>query len=165
MAAQIFDSRVGVAMEIPESMKSELGAWNNGGGIDLESWINGEGNFSLAVGYSAIYWPKFVEFEGYILREGFSQDSLRGFEANSKYTRLSIEWVMNHLHIADIHHFGCKDLTKDKIIHLGRVLGEIYRARLKTLFPEKPCTVEFHIPEDADDLVGFQISFWQTCHE
>lgn len=165
MAAQIFNSRVGVAMEIPESMKSELAAWNNDGGIDLESWIGCEGNFSLAVGYAAIFWPKFVEFEGYILREGFSENSLRGFEASKNGSRRYVEWVMNHLHIADIHHYGSKDLTKDKIILLGRVLEEIYNVRLKTLFPEKPCTVEFYIPEDADDLVGHQISFWQTCHE
>jgi hypothetical protein len=68
-------------METPESMKAELAAWNNGAGIDIESWVGCEGNFSLAVGYTTIFWPEFVVFDGYILRKGFSEASLRGFES------------------------------------------------------------------------------------
>jgi len=40
-----------------------LAAWNNGDGIDLESWVANEGNFSLAVGYASIFWPAFTLFE------------------------------------------------------------------------------------------------------
>jgi hypothetical protein len=78
-------------MNIRESMSAELGAWNNGAGIDLESWIGCEGRFSLAVDYATVFWPQFVEFDGYILREGFSEQSLRSFEAqagSSRTTRL-----------------------------------------------------------------------------
>lgn len=85
-------------MKIPGSMSAELGAWNNGAGIDLESWIGCEGRFSLAVGYAAVFWPQFVEFDGYILREGFSEESLRGFEAQAGSGRKGTEWLMNHLH-------------------------------------------------------------------
>lgn len=99
-------------MNIPESMKAELAAW----GIDLESWVGCEGNFRLAVGYAAIFWPQFVAFEGYILRADFSVDSLRGFEAQQKGDRASVEAVMNHLHIADIQQFGCPDISKDKVL-------------------------------------------------
>ena len=42
-------------MKLPKSMKEELGAWNNGKGIDLDSWISCSGNFSLAVGYASIF--------------------------------------------------------------------------------------------------------------
>lgn len=58
-------------MDIPESMRSELGAWNNGGGIDLEGWVGCEGSFALAVGYLTLFWPEFVEFEGISYGEGF----------------------------------------------------------------------------------------------
>ncbi|MGA8744060.1 MAG: hypothetical protein WB561_22905 [Terracidiphilus sp.] len=80
-------------------MKAELAAWNNGDGIDLETWISCEGNFSLAVGYASIFWPAFTLFEGYILPDGVSEDDLRGFEQNGR-SRKSVEWVMNPLHIA-----------------------------------------------------------------
>jgi len=122
-------------MNIPDSMKAELAAWNNGQGIDLESWVGCEGNFCLAVGYAAIFWPQFVAFEGYILRAGFSVDSLRGFEAQEKGTRASVEAVMNHLHIAGIQHSGCPDLSKDKVLLIGTTLKEIYEAKLQWQFP------------------------------
>ena len=53
-------------MQIPESMKEELQAWNNGAGIDLEAWISCMGNYNLAVGYASLFCPEFVEFENYI---------------------------------------------------------------------------------------------------
>ena len=151
-------------MNTPESMKAELAAWNNGNGIDLETWIGCEGRFSLAVGYASIFWPAFTLFEGYILPHGVSEDALRGFEQNGR-SRKSVEWVMNHVHIADIHHRGCGDISKDKLLVLGNVLKEIYEAKLHWQFPDRPCTVELFIPDDPDDLTEYQLSFWQKCHE
>ena len=151
-------------MKVPESITAELSALNDAKGIDLESWIRWEGNFSRAVGYATIFWPEFVEFDGYILRNGFSEDSLKGFEQQQGGNRKSVEWLMNHLHIADIH-YPANDASKDKILMLGNVLKEIYQAKLQSQFPDKPCIVEFSIPDDPEDLVGYQISFWQQRHE
>jgi hypothetical protein len=151
-------------MNAPESMKAELAAWNNGDGIDLETWIACEGRFSLAVGYASIFWPAFTLFEGCILPHGVSEDALRGFEQNGT-SRKSVEWVMNHVHIADIHRRGCGDISKDKLLVLGNVLKEIYEAKLHWQFPDRPCTVELFIPDDPDDLTEYQLSFWQKCHE
>lgn len=151
-------------MEIPSSMKDELAAWNNGAGIDLESWVGCEGRFAVAVGYAAIFWPEFVEFEGYILRKGFSEKSLRGFEGQKGSSRRSTEWVMNHFHLQDFQHFGCADISPDKLVFLGNVLKEIYQAKLQWQFPDRPCTVELYVPQD-EDLSEYQISFWQKSHE
>ncbi len=152
-------------MDIPESMRTELAAWNNGKGIDLMSWVACEGNFSLAIGYASIFWPGFVKFERYILREGFSEASLRGFENQEGSTRKSTEGVMNHLHIVDLQFHGCEDISKDKIKILGQALKEIYEAKLKIQFPESPCIVEFYEPEDEEDLLEYQLSFWQADYE
>lgn len=38
--------------------------------------------------------------------------------------------MMNHLHIADIQHYGCEDISRERLVYLGRVLLEIYRAKL-----------------------------------
>jgi hypothetical protein len=122
-------------METPESMKVELGAWNNSAGIDIESWVGCAGNFSLAVGYTSVFWPEFAAFDGYILRKGFSETSLKGFEL--RRDRKSVEWLMNHLHIADIQYRGCEDASKDKMLLLGNVLKEIYQAKLRWQFPDK----------------------------
>jgi hypothetical protein len=157
-----FETTIGAAsMEIPHSMQAELAAWNNGAGIDLKSWVGCEGRFALAVGYSSIFWPQFVEFEGYVLRHGFSVQSLRGFEQQAGIDRRSVEWLMNHLHIADIQYYGCPDASKDKLILLGNTLTEIYRAKLNIQFPNNPCVVEFYQPDDPDDLIEYQMSFWR----
>ena len=152
-------------MDIPESMKSELMDWNDGQGIDLESWIGCSGNFSLAVGYISVFWPEFVEFDGFILRKGFAETSLREWKKQEGCTRKSIEWVMNHLHISDIQFYDCADISKDKIKLLGQVLKETYEAKLKQQFPNQPCIVEFHEPENEEELTEYQISFWQVKHE
>jgi hypothetical protein len=148
----------------PADMLSELAAWNDGKGIDLESWVGCSGNFRLAVGYSAIFWPRFVLFEDLILPEGFSVESLRGFQSNPKHDEKSVEAVMNHLHVGDIQHAGCDDITEQRIVYLGKVLKEIYSAKLAWQFPDRPCEVSFYEPVDRTDLVGFEITFWQKKH-
>jgi hypothetical protein len=32
-------------------------------------------------------------------------------------------------------------------------------------FPERPCIVEFHVPEDPEKLTEYPLSFWQKCHQ
>ena len=110
-------------MNTPESMKAVFAAWNNGDGIDLETWIGCEGNFSLAVGYASLSGPHSPSSKATFCRRGVSEDALRGFEQNGS-SRKSVEWVMNHLHIADIQHGGCEDISKDKLVLLGNVLKE-----------------------------------------
>jgi len=151
--------------QIPTSMASELQAWNQGRGIDLESWVGCKGNFALAVGYASIFWPRLVEFDGYILHEGFSVDSLRGFEASYGGRRRTVEATMNHRHIEDVQHLGCEDLTQDKIVLLGNIFREIYEAKLLWQFSSKPCTVELFIPEDVTNLTAYQVTFWQKAHQ
>src|SRR5689334_25047153 len=88
----------------PASMVSELAAWNDGQGIELQSWAQCVGGFKLAIGYSTVFWPRFILFEDYILPEVFSLQSLRGFEKQQNGDKASVEWVMNHIHIADLHY-------------------------------------------------------------
>jgi hypothetical protein len=149
----------------PASMMPELPAWNDGKGIDLKSWIGCSGDFKLAVGYSTIFWPQFVLFEDYILREGFNLTTLRDFEKDRPGGKASVEWVMNHLHLADIHLNDRANLSEDKILLLGNTLKEIYEIKLRSQFPDRPCVVEFFEPEDRTKLIEFQLSFWQKKHE
>jgi hypothetical protein len=151
-------------MDTPESMKEELGRWNNGAGIDLDAWASCVGNYGLAVGYLTVFWPEFTEHDGYILRRGFSEESLRGFEIKEGATRKSVEWVMNHLHIADIHCGDGDALTEDKVVVLGRALKQIYQAKLAWQFPHSPCIVELFEPEASGEIIDYQISFWQARH-
>jgi hypothetical protein len=148
-------------IEVPDSMAAELGAWNNGQGIDLDGWVACTGSFSLAVGYAAVFWPRFIEYEGYVLRDGFSVDALRGFEAQTPGDRRAVENVMNHLHIADLQHVGCPDLSRDKLVLLGDTLKEIHQVKLQHDFPDRSFEVSFWNPNDPENLMEYELSFWQ----
>ena len=150
--------------QTPSDMLAELAAWNNGDGIDLESWVGCSGNFRLAVGYSTIFWPRFVLFEDYILREGFRIDSVRGFQRQCASDNSCVEAVMNHLHIAGIQYYGCEDITEERLVFIGKILKEVYEAKLRWQFPDRPCEVSFYEPEDRTDLDGFELTFWQKKH-
>ena len=147
--------------EIPESMMSELGDWNDGAGVPLEAWIENEGNFRLAVGYTAVFWPKFEAVGKYIFVEGTSAESIQGFERQRNSTPESVEAVLNHLHLADLHPYDGADLSADKLMCLGGVMKEMWKAKLKWQFPDRPCHVEFFVPDDPDDLESYEITFWQ----
>lgn len=148
-------------MEIPESMKEELAAWNNGNGIDLESWVACSGSFALAVGYAAIFWPRIVEHKGYLLREGFSEAILEGCESSCQGNRQGIEAVMNHRHITDLQYVNSPDLARDKVILLGNMLKEMYEAKLAYQFPDRPCEVRFYGPGTDAELDEYEVTFWQ----
>lgn len=138
----------------------ELAEWNNGKGIDVDSWIECSGNFQLAVGYTTLFWPRFVEFEGYVLREGFSMTSFRGFQSQCE-SRRDLEAVMNHLHIADIHYHDLSNCTTEHALYLGRVLREIYEAKLTWQFPTRRFDVVFD-ESNRGDVMCYEVSFYQS---
>jgi hypothetical protein len=137
----------------------ELPKWNEGAGIEPQAWIECVGNYDLAIGYSLIFWPSFVRFEGYVLREGFSVESLRGFEEMTKGNRVAVEAVMNHVHIADIH---CNvQPTEAQLRYFGCILKDIWEMKLRYDFPKSRFRVEFN---DEPDMVldEYKLTFWQA---
>jgi hypothetical protein len=138
----------------------ELRLWNQGKGIDAEAWIGCVGNYPLAIGYSLVFWPRFVRFGDYVLREGFSEGALRGFAKQPGSCRSSVEWVMNHVHPIDIH---CNetDVGEAQLRYLGRVLKEIHDVKLRADFPDLRFEVEFN-DEPGLDPADYQMSFWQA---
>lgn len=152
---------ISVPIKVPEAMKPELQRWNSGAGISVEDWIGFVGNADLAVGYSTVFWPVFEPYKGYILTEGWTPETVEGFERQPDSTPEGVEWVLNHRHMIDIHADHDVDPTVEHLVRLGTVLKEIYEAKLAWQFPDRPCEVEFYVPDDPDDLVEYQVSFWQ----
>jgi hypothetical protein len=138
----------------------DLKAWNNGAGVDPETWVGCEGNFRLAAAYSLIFWPKFVEIEGMVFRDGMDRATVDSWLANCAGDRRSVEATANHLHIADLHYVGAPDASVERLIFLGSVLREIYAVKLATEFPDKKFVVEFHEPA-SKQLQDYQLTFYQ----
>lgn len=138
----------------------ELKEWNNGTGIDAEGWVSCMGNFKLAAAYTLVFWPEFVEHEDMVLRKGFSLESLNAFLKQRNGDKSSVEAVMNHLHIVDIHYYGCPDATHEGLIYLGRVLKEIYQCKLRDQFPNRDIVVHFD-DSRKEALLDYEITVFQ----
>ncbi|MDB6175156.1 MAG: hypothetical protein JWL59_4467 [Chthoniobacteraceae bacterium] len=146
-------------------MREELSEWNAGKGIDLGSWTSCSGAFRLAVGYAEYFWPEFELVGEYITRAGKTPEEVQQWEAGSKGNRRAAEATMNHMHLVDINYHDLENLSVDLVIRLGAVLREIYEAKLRWQFPDRPCTVVFYVPEDPEALDAYEITFWQKSHE
>ena len=113
----------------------ETREWNGGRGIDLLSWVGCVGSFEHAIAYGELFWPEFVEFDGCIFFAGFSQESYRGFMAQTGANKQAVEAVMSHRHILDF--FTQKDIepTRPQVVYLGRLLKRCGLRNLSVTFP------------------------------
>jgi hypothetical protein len=55
--------------------------------------------------------------------------------------------------------------SPDKLLHLGKVLEEIYAAKLRWQFPMRQCRVSLYVPPNPSDLIEYEITFWQLANE
>jgi len=143
-----------------DTLIPELKDWNNGGGIDPESWVGCEGNFRLAAAYSLIFWPSFTEVDGMIFRGAMNRETLASWMENCSGNKKSVEATANHIHLVDLHHVGCPDASVERVIFLGNVLKQIYQVKLAAEFPNREIVVDFYEPEDGN-LQDYQLTFYQ----
>jgi len=151
------DKNAELALLVPE-----LKNWNNGKGIDIDGWISCEGDHKHLIGYARILWPNFIEHDDCIfLGDQIDQESYRAFLAQSTGDKSAVEAVMNHQHIIDLfsrsHH---ESPDREVILYLGRLIREIWQAKLSRDFPNRKITVTF--PDDeVRDLLEYQVTFFQ----
>ncbi len=141
-----------------EKLIPELSLWNNGKGIDVVSWIQGNGSFEHAIAYGRMFWKDFVEHDDCVFRDGFCVESYLEFLKQLDNDKEAVERVMNHCHIADL--FPNSDPTTEQVIYLGRLLKEIWQTKLKRDFPSRNIIVEFY-EQDCDWILDYQITFFQ----
>jgi len=149
----------------PDALIAELPAWNDGrGGVTARAWVGMMGRYDLAVGYSLVFWPRFVRFESYVLREeAFDEANLRDWEQSHGDNPRAIEAVLNHLHIADLH-IADDTLTEAQSIYLGRTLKSAWSAKLAIDFPDLAFEVAFD-DTPGQDTLGYEVTFWQRRGE
>lgn len=145
----------------PDALIAELPEWNRGKGVSAYSWIGMMGRFDLAVGYSVVFWPQFTCFEGYVFREAaFDKRNLRQWERARPGDRRSIEAVINHIHMVDLHS-NDETLTEAQARYLGRTLKAIWELKLRADLPDHRFEVVFN-DEPGLDLTAYELTFWQA---
>lgn len=148
----------------------ELKDWKkeNGEKFDLQDWIACEGNIRLAIGYSVIFWPAFIEFNDCVfIKSNFSIDNYEEWtKSDSVENYKQIEGIINHIHILDLFAWEKQeDINYDQVIYLGNILKNIYYLKLRADFPERQIMVTFNDDLKTDDLIDYQLTFYQVENE
>lgn len=139
------------------SLIPELQRWNNGDGIDVDSWIVCAGSIELAIGYTRWFWPTLVLHDDCVLLEGFSVENYEGFKAQADGDRTRVEAVMNHWHLIDL---CLSEPTRAQIEFLGGVMQETWAAKLRRDFPGRNVVVSF-ATDGIEELVDYEITAYQ----
>ena len=131
-------SNVPLADLVPETK-----LWNNGHGIDFETFAGYHGSFELAIAFGEIFWPAFFEFEGCVFRgESADEQFMKSYKHNLrslKDDRQAVEMLHNHLHVWDLFPSTAGDPqpTRDQCLYLARLLRETWEAKLSRDFPNR----------------------------
>ena len=141
----------------------ELQAWNDGKGIDVESWIRCVGSFHHAVGYAQLFWPEFTIHDDCIMFSDFTVESYDTWMKQTSGRRGSVEAVMNHRHILDLFCSDESDVPRELVLYLGRLLRDMWTCKLKRDFPERDIVVSFP-DEHYDDLREYEIAIYHKKH-
>ena len=136
----------------------DLQRWNAGAGISPDDWIYIEGRADHALGFCSLFWPDFVQFEGYILRAPLDVERLRGWECDGNYSRQQIETAMNAFFFEYMFPDDNTepDLKGAQLTRLANIMSDMLVAKLKREFPDRDFAAI--VLEGVD----FGLSFHQT---
>jgi hypothetical protein len=140
----------------------ELKEWDEGKGIDPKSWICCVGNFQMTIGYSTVFWPKFIEVDGFVVADDVDRDRVRMCLEEWKGDRERAQRTANYLSIENLHHAECEDASPERFAYLGSVLRETYEQKLKRDYPDRTFVVEYIEPDDQEDLDGYGVTFYEV---
>jgi hypothetical protein len=135
------------------------------GATTAADWIADTGNFESLIGYLDLVWRDFVLHDGCLLPEGFNPKNYDAWMQSTNQDRTSVEAVMNHIHILDLFSTQRESPTLAQVLVIGRVLREMWTAKLAREYPHLSIKVSFPDDQTFDDLLDYQITVYQNRPE
>lgn len=123
-------------------------------------WIRQTGSLLALIGYLDLVWRDFVVHDGCLLREGFTLENFNQWMNVTNGDRTAVEAVMNHEHILDLFVNHESELTSEQVLLAGRVIREMWSAKLSKEYPHLPVTVSFPDDEPFEDLLDYEITVY-----
>lgn len=109
----------------------------NGGNFSLWDYLFGVANVEVALAFTKLFLPDFVEHEGGIfLSEVFDREIYKQWKAKLGNDITAIEQVINHQHIDDILS-GTDKVGTDNLFYLGQAIKQTWESRLKSVYPNR----------------------------
>lgn len=129
----------------------------NGGDFSLWDYLFGVANVEVAIVFTKLFWPDFVEHEGGIfLSEAFNIQTYDRWKAQLGNDITSIERVMNHQHIDDILP-GSDKVGADNLYYLGQAIAQMWESRLKLLYAHRNFQVCCNRDENTVVVTFYQV--------
>jgi hypothetical protein len=144
-------------------MIPELQSWNEGKGIDVETWIRFVGCFEHAVGYAVLFWPEFTIHDGCIMFADFTVESYDTWMEHTSNQRGQVELVMNHRHVLDLFCGDKSEVPRELVLYLGRLLRDMWACKIKGDFPERDIVVSFP-DKHCEDLLDYELTIYHRKH-
>ena len=132
--------------------------WNSGSGISVVDWIGCIGSIEYAIGYGELFWPEFAELDECVFFAGVTEVGYRSFLKQTGGNKRAVEAVLNHRHVLDL--FSSSQPTREQVVYLGRLLREVWAAKLALVFPTRRFVVSF-TEEGCESLLDYEVSFYQ----
>ena len=142
----------------------ELSAWNDGKGIDAESWISAIGRYDHAIGYSTIFWPGFCVHNDCVFRYPIDAETYAHWMEAVGGDKTKVEALANHQHIVDLFPNSVFQPSDEVVLYLGSILREMWSSKLRSDFPTREFVVEFPYGEAAG-VTNCEITFYQHTHK
>ena len=130
-------------------------------GGDVARWISGVGTFAALIGYAELLWPDFTEFDGCVFRGEVDATNHQGWMDQLGGDRAAVERVCNHVDLIYLIESYAETATDAHLTYLGRLLQDMWQAKLAREFPDRRFAVELHDdpsnPDDEPLVTFFQI--------
>ena len=132
-------------------------------GFEAFDFIHAFGSGREALLYARLFWPEFIEFRGMVLLKATIEtddDRRRAEGAFEKYNSDVVETEQS-LNLVEIPHLfgrriGEADDEEDRL--LAEIVAEVWRCRLKTLFPDRHFVVGILEAEDTGGEIAVMFS-------
>src|SRR4051812_441267 len=139
--------------------------------ISLWTYVNMRADLDLAIAFSKLYWPDFVEIEGYVfLAETYNHTLFQLWKHDPKIERHEIEAFCNTVRIRDrflnsseILERPTSNLFSDALLdYFAQVLMKCWRHALTEVFPERKFVFESWRDNEGLGGVSPEITFYQA---
>lgn len=145
-------SDVPMADLIPETRD-----WNGGSGISIADWIGCVGSVEHAIGYGEMFWPEFAELDGRVFFANVTEAGYWGLLEQTGGDKRAVEPILNHRHVLDL--FSISQPSREQVVYLGRLLREMWAAKLARDFPGGRFVVSFS-DDGCEELLDYEVSFF-----
>jgi hypothetical protein len=128
----------------------------NDGDYTLWDYLFGIGNIEMGIVFTKLFWPDFVEHEGGIfLSEAFNLQIYEQWKVQLAADGVGLEQVINHQYVNDLLP-GVQNVSAENLLFLGQTLVEMWKARLKLLYPQRCFKVKCDWDEHTVVITVFQ---------